>query len=112
MLKKVAKIMKQRKWMGLLAAAALPLFSCSSQPPAPQVAPQGPQPPPSAAVPANLAPAAAEVVRLAESGVGEDVILAYIQNSQAPFEVSADQVLYLRDIGLSSQMISAMLNRD
>ena len=62
--------------------------------------------------PANLSPGAAEVVRLAGSGVGDDVVLAYIQNSQAPFNLTADDVLYLKDIGLSPQVISAMLSHD
>jgi hypothetical protein len=61
---------------------------------------------------ANLTPAATEVIRLAGSGVGEDVILAYIQNSQSAFSLSVDDVLYLKDVGLSSAVISAMLNHD
>jgi hypothetical protein len=65
-----------------------------------------------AAPPVNLSPGAAEVVRLASSGVGDDVVLAYIQNSQAPFTLSADGVLYLKDVGLSPQVTSAMLSHD
>src|SRR5437764_9238323 len=61
---------------------------------------------------ANLSAAAAEVIRLSGSGVGEDVVLAYVQNSQAPFSLSVDDVLYLKDVGLSSAVISGMLNRD
>ena len=38
--------------------------------------------------------------------------MAYIQNSPAGFNLSADQILYVRDLGLSSQVITAMLNRD
>src|SRR5436189_1946211 len=106
------KCMKKAKWVSFLTTITLPLILSHAQPPAPQVAPEAIQAPPVAPVPTNLSPAVGEVVRLAESGVGEDIIIAYIQNSQAPFEVSADQVLYLRDIGLSSQMITAMLNRD
>ena len=52
------------------------------------------------------------MVRLAGSGVGDDVVLAYIQNSQAPFNLSADNVLYLKDVGLSPQVTSAMLSHD
>ena len=52
------------------------------------------------------------MVRLAGSGVGDDVVLAYIQNSQAPFSLSADDVLYLKDVGLSPQVTSAMLSHD
>src|SRR5437762_14007814 len=60
----------------------------------------------------NISPAAADVIRLAESGVGDDVVLAYIQNSQSTFNLGADDVLYLRDVGVSSTVITAMLNHD
>lgn len=65
-----------------------------------------------AATPANLSLGASEVVKLVSSGVSEEVVLAYIQNSQAVFNLSADDVLYLKDIGLSPQVTSAMLNHD
>ncbi len=61
---------------------------------------------------ADLPPGAAEVVRLSQAGTGEDVILAYIHDSTYHFNLTADQILYLRDLGLSSTMISAMLNRE
>jgi hypothetical protein len=102
--------MKKIIRVGLVVTLAFPLVAGYSQTPGTQVpgAPGQPQ----AAVPANLSPGAAEVVRLATSGVGDDVVLAYIQNSQAPFSLSADNVLYLKDLGLSPQVTSAMLNHD
>ena len=60
----------------------------------------------------QLSPAAAEVVRLAGAGTSEDVVLAYVQNSQAPFELNADQILYLKDLGVPSPVVTAMLNHD
>ena len=91
--------MRNIKWVGLVTALAFPLLSGYGQTP-------------QAAAPANLSPGAAEVVRLAGSGVGDDVVLAYIQNSQAPFNLSADDVLYLKDVGLSPQVTAAMLSHD
>ena len=102
--------MKNIKWVGLVTALAFPLVSGYAQTPeapVPGVAAQA-----QATAPVNLSPGAAEVVRLAGSGVSDDVVLAYIQNSQAPFNLSADAVLYLKDIGLSPQVISAMLSHD
>jgi hypothetical protein len=64
------------------------------------------------AIPVNLSPAAAEVVRLGESGVGEDVITAYVQGSQSTYNLSADDILYLKDVGLSSQVVTAMIAHD
>src|ERR1039457_154664 len=103
-------LMKNMKWVGLVVTLAWPLLSGYAQVPGAPVpgAPEQAQ----AAVAVNLSPGAAEVVRLASSGVGDDVALAYIQNSQAPFNLSADNVLYLKDVGLSPQVTSAMLSHD
>jgi len=102
--------MKNTKWFGLIAVLALPWLTAHAQTPEAPVA--GAPAQAAAAAPVNLSPGAAEVVRLAGSGVSDDVVLAYIQNSQATFNLSADDVLYLKDIGLSPQVTSAMLNHD
>jgi hypothetical protein len=102
--------MKNTKWVGLVTALAFPLLSGYGQ--TPEAAAPGVPGQAQATVGANLSPGAAEVVRLAGSGVGDDVVLAYIQNSQALFSLSADNVLYLKDVGLSPQVTSAMLNHD
>src|SRR2546427_1498162 len=60
----------------------------------------------------KLSPAAAEVVRLAESGVGDEVVLGYIKNSPAAFKLSADDILYLKGKSVSPAVISAMLGHD
>src|ERR1039457_5097467 len=105
-----AGFMKNIKWVGLVTVLSFPLLSGYGQ--TPEAAAPGAPGQAQAAAPVNLSPAAAEVVRLAGSGVGDDVVLAYIQNSQAPFSLSADAVLYLKDIGLSPQVTSAMLSHD
>ncbi len=104
--------MKRLIWVGLLAAASLPLNFTKAQDPAPSTSNNALQTARSGVVPTNVPPGVAEVIRLAESGVGDDVVVAYIQNSQVTFNLSADDVLYLRDIGLSSPAITAMLNHD
>jgi hypothetical protein len=60
----------------------------------------------------TLSPGVAEVVKLAESGVNDDVTTAYIQNSTTPFNLLSSDILYLKDVGLSSQVVTAMLSRD
>jgi hypothetical protein len=90
--------MKSTKWLALMAAVTIPLLSGYAQAPA--------------AGAANISPGAAEVVKLAGSGVGDDVVLAYVQNSQDLFNLTADNVLYLRDVGVSQPVITAMLNHD
>ncbi|MBI3849096.1 MAG: hypothetical protein HY298_02220 [Verrucomicrobia bacterium] len=53
-----------------------------------------------------------EVIRLAESGIEEAVILAYVESSQMPFELSADDIVYLKDLGTEPSIIAAMLRQD
>ena len=66
----------------------------------------------SAGAPANISPAAAEMIKMAESGVSEDVLIAYAQKSPTRYDLSADTILYLKDLGLTSPVITAMVNRD
>ena len=107
--------MKKLQWVGLLGTAAICLFSSCVRG---QVPPPAPAPMASATQPADpnagssISPNASEVVKMASAGTSDDVLLAYVQNSQSTFDLSADNVLYLKDVGLSSQVITAMLTRD
>lgn len=66
-------------------------------------------------VPATAAPEFSgrinDVVSLTKSGVDESVVLSFIKASPGPFEPSADEIIKLRDEGISSQVITAMLQR-
>jgi hypothetical protein len=66
----------------------------------------------SAAEGANISAATADVVKLSQSGVGDGVVLPFVQNTQSPFNLSADDMVYLRDIGVSEDVITAMINHD
>src|SRR5882672_8915783 len=44
---------------------------------------------------------AAEVVRLAQAGVDENVMLSFVTNSPNTFDLSADAIVYLNDLGVS-----------
>lgn len=72
-------------------------------------------PPVANPLPADAAPGfsgrIADVVKLSKSGVGDSVVLAYIKNSPGPFQPSADEIIKLRDDGISPGIISAMLER-
>jgi hypothetical protein len=65
-------------------------------------------------LPSNVKPTApvAEVIRLAESGVEEGVILAYVTNSPNLFNLNPDGIIYLNDLGLPGAVVSAMIQRD
>src|SRR5258706_1344553 len=104
--------MKNIKWFGLVISIAVPLLSAHAQAPGTQFPGESAQAQSTAAVPTDLSPAALEAIRLSESGVGEEVVVAYIQNSQASFNLSADHLLYLKDLGLSPAVVTAMLTHD
>ncbi len=62
--------------------------------------------------PLQLSPAAQELVKLHESLVGESVMLTFVDHSTYPFNLTADQIIYLQDIGVSEDVLSAMIQRD
>jgi hypothetical protein len=78
-------------------------------------------PPTTAQLAATTAPAAgsqatpqlsfgvAEVVQLAHANVSEDVILNYVQNSGNGYGLDANQILYLKQQGVSDRVVNAML---
>jgi hypothetical protein len=53
-----------------------------------------------------------EVERLARAGVDDSVIFAYINNTAGTFNLTADQVIYLKNLGLSPQVINTMIDHD
>ncbi len=59
-----------------------------------------------------LDPSAAELVRLAQSGVDEKVMLAYVNNSGRAFNLGSDQIIYLNDVGVPGSVVTAMIQRD
>jgi hypothetical protein len=58
-----------------------------------------------------LPPTVAEVVELAQSRVGDAVLLEYLKKSTSAFELTADQIIYLKDIGISEQVLAALVQR-
>jgi len=118
-------------WFGLASFLVVPLYAADSAATAPPGAPPEqpvmvqPSPsnppgyfpagtitPPGPQGPAHLGPAAAEVMKLSNARVGEDVIQAYVKNCQAPFHLSADGILRLKEAGVTSPVIAAMLTHD
>src|SRR5208282_4879674 len=83
------------------AAPAAPLVAVASQDEAPEAAAEP-------NLPADLSPGLAEIIRLAQAHVGDGVILAYIQNSGQVYSPSAEEILYLSDLGLPQNVIAAL----
>ncbi len=67
-----------------------------------------------AVAPENLkiTPGLAEIIKLAQAGVTEEVMLAYISNSEQRFTLGPDEIVYLNDLGVTSPVITAMIQRD
>jgi hypothetical protein len=59
--------------------------------------------------PADLTPGLQEVIKLTKAHMTDDVILAYIRNSGSGYNLSANDILYLNNQGVSQPVISALL---
>lgn len=64
-------------------------------------------PPPQ--VPEDLPTLARELVLLAHNQFGDGVLTNFIANAREPFELDAGQIVYLRDVGISSEVIEFLL---
>jgi hypothetical protein len=75
-----------------------------------------PMPPPASdgALPAGipLGSPAGQVYKLAQAGVDESVIQNYIANCPSAFNLDADEIIALTDVGLPKDLISAMFTHD
>lgn len=60
------------------------------------------QPPP-------LSAGVAEIVELAQKGVGDEVLIEYVRKSSVAFDLTTDEILYLKDIGVSEEILAEML---
>ena len=52
-----------------------------------------------------------EVVKLAQAKASDETVLAYVKNSGTSYGLDADQIIYLQQQGVSSAVITAMLNQ-
>jgi len=52
-----------------------------------------------------------QIVQLAQAKVGDNTIIAYIKNTGNSYGLNADQIIYLRQQGLSDAVITTMLNQ-
>ncbi len=68
----------------------------------------------SSALPAAFDPdaPAGQLVRLLQAGVDQGVILAYIRNTPRFFELDAESIIYLTDLGTSAEVIEAVIEHD
>jgi hypothetical protein len=60
------------------------------------------------AVPGNLPAGVQEAVTLTKNGFGEDAILLRIKKAGVPYDLTTDQTIYLKNQGVSENVISAL----
>jgi hypothetical protein len=59
----------------------------------------------------QLAYGVPQILQLEQAKVSDDTILAYIKNSGNSYGLTADQIIYLKQQGVSDPVITAMLNQ-
>lgn len=59
----------------------------------------------------QLAYGVPQVLQLKQAEIGDSTIIAYIKNSGNSYGLNADQIIYLRQQGLSDAVITAMLQQ-
>jgi hypothetical protein len=59
----------------------------------------------------QLSYGASQIVLLAHAKVSDDTIIAYIHNSGNSYVLDADQIIYLRQQGISDAVVNVMLNQ-
>jgi len=101
------------------SAPAAAADTSAPQPAAPAaVEASAPQPAPTTAAdtgaPTDIVPGSplADVIKMVQAGVQSVAVKGYIVNCQNQFNLEADKIVYLKDLGVSSDLINAMLDRD
>jgi hypothetical protein len=54
----------------------------------------------------------AQIVRLTQAGVDEGIIMTCVTNSSGTFNLDSDRIIYLTDLGVPNNLITAMMQRD
>lgn len=67
--------------------------------------------PPTAPAELDLPSSTTEVIRLAHQQLGDGVVTNFIATIREPFQLNSDQIVYLRDVGVSASVIEALLVR-
>ena len=89
---------------GTMALAPTVLAQDSTQTTAVQVAPPATAAPP-------LAYGVSQILQLSQAKVDDGIIISYIKNSGNSYGLNADQIIYLRQQGISTGVINAMLSQ-
>jgi hypothetical protein len=64
-----------------------------------------------APVPAKLPYGVDDVLKLSRAQIGDEIILNYVRNSETIYNLGANDIVYLKNAGVSEKVISAMLDK-
>lgn len=93
-----------------LGAAFLVALSATAQTSAPTTTTAS-TPAPANSTPVTLPYGVEDVLKLSRAQVSEDVILTFIHNSGTVYNLAPNDIVYLRNAGVSDRVISAMLDQ-
>jgi hypothetical protein len=102
-------------WLASDRSAQFSNAQTQPAPPAPTTAADASAvPPASITPPPSILPNSplAEVIKLVQAGVDESVILSYVTNSASTFNLDSDKIIYLSDLGVPNEVVSAMMQHD
>ena len=98
----------QTSFLAVAAATGLAFstLTAAAQDSAAPAAPAASQP-----APVDLSYGASQIVQLAHAKVSDDTIISYIRNSANSYALDANQIIYLRQQGVSDAVVNVMLNQ-
>ena len=113
----------RRTTLGIVLATLWLASDCSVQfsnaqaqpaPPASTTTDASTVPPPNVTPPPSILPNSplAQVIKLVQAGVDQNVITSYIANSTSTFNLDSDKIIYLSDLGVPNELVNAMMQRD
>ena len=94
----------------VLCSQTAPVLLAQYSSPAPASAEAAAPAPASETHPVQLSSGVPEILKLGRAHVGDDIIIAFIMNSGTTYHLSVPEILYLREQGVSDQVLTAMLS--
>ena len=104
------RIQISSRWFPTLAVA-IGLFLAARAVPAQDTATPAPASAATSQVTPSLSYGVSEVVQLSQAKVGDSTIINYIHNSGSSYGLDANQIIYLKQQGVSDAVINTMLNQ-
>src|ERR1039457_4869146 len=95
----------------LLAIAAVSAFAFTAGHGSAQEPTTTPHPAPASQPAPQLSYGVSQVLQLAQAKVSDGIIVNYIQNSGTIYSLKADEIVYLKQQGVSDNVLNAMLNQ-